>query len=287
MSASYLPLASGAVHALDLGQDEPEILAVHGLGGSAYNWVPLSQRLGRSIRAIDLPGFGYSPPLERHRLEAFAAVVTEAVEQTGRPMILLGNSMGGLITMMVAASHPELVTGLILIAPATRPAGRLLPVRPKVPLRLLAQSIPLVGEELTRLIQLRMTPREQVEATFELICSDAGRITTDVMEQATEVATRRRHYPWAVRAFRESIGSVSRALVPRDSFDLMTGAITCPTLLVYGGRDPVVDPGWLKELGRRHPRWSTVEIEDVGHVPMLELPVTSAEVLDSWLDDRA
>lgn len=287
MSAFYLPLPSGTVHALDLGPGEPDILAVHGLGGSAYNWVPLAERLGRSIRAIDLPGFGYSPPLEHHRLEAFAAVVTEAIEQTGRRVTLLGNSMGGLITMMVAAGRPDLVSRLILIAPATRPAGRLLPVHPKVPLRLLAQSIPLVGEELTRLLQLRMTPRQQVVATFDLICSDPGRITTEVMERATEVATRRRHYPWAVRAFRESIGSVSRALVPPNSFDTMTGAITCPTLLVYGGRDPVVDPGWMRELGGRHPHWSTVEIDDVGHVPMLELPVTSAALLESWLSDKA
>lgn len=283
MNAFYLPLSGGTVHALDLGEGPPEILAIHGLGGSAYNWVPVSVRLGRPIRAIDLPGFGYSPPLKHHRLEAFAAVVTETIESIGRPVTLLGNSMGGLITMMVAAARPDLVSRLILIAPATRPAGRLIPLRPKVPLRLLAQSIPLVGEELTRLIQLRMTPREQVAATFDLICSDPGRITAEVMEQATEVATRRRHYPWAVRAFRESIGSVSRALVPRDSFDAMTGAITCPTLLIYGGDDPVVDPGWMKGLGSRHPRWSTVSIDDVGHVPMLELPVTSAALLESWL----
>jgi pimeloyl-ACP methyl ester carboxylesterase len=285
--AFYLPLPSGTVHTLDLGRGAPEILAVHGLGGSAYNWVPLAHRLGRTIRAIDLPGFGYSPPLRRHNLETFAAVVTETIEDIGRPLTLLGNSMGGLVAMKVAAGRPDLVARLILIAPATRPAGRLVPASPRVPIRLLAQSIPMVGEELTRLIQLRMTPRQQVAATFDLICSDPGRITAEVMEQATEVATRRRHYPWAVRAFRESIGSVSGALVPRATFDAMTAAITCPTLLVYGGRDPVVDPGWLKELGGRHQEWSTVEIDDVGHVPMLELPVTTATLLAGWLEEKA
>lgn len=282
MEHRFLQLRSGLVNHLDLGSRPIDTLAVHGLGGSATNWVELGRFLTSGIRAIDLPGFGFSPPLRRHHLSGFRDVVIEILEELGSRPFLMGNSMGGLVAMTTASLRPDLISGLILISPAVRPAGRMFPTRKGVSARLLAQALPVAGPALTRLVQARTTPAQQARLTFELITADPARIPPSVMETAEEMGAMRRHLPWVGQAFHQSILSTGLMLAHRDDFDRMTSSIEAPTLLLYGDEDPVVEPVWMEELGRRHPEWTTRVMAGVGHVPMLEAPVWTAELIEEW-----
>ncbi len=282
MDHRFKQLPAACVNYLDLGGGEIDTLAVHGLGGSATNWLELARLGDGGIRAIDLPGFGLSPPARRHRLSLFRDVTIQALEDLGGRPVLLGNSMGGLVAMMAASARPDLVRGLVLIAPAVRPAGRFVPHDPNVLLRLLAPATPVLGPWLTRTLQSRITPAEQARMTFRLITPNPSSISPQVMAVAEEMGAIRRNLPWIARAFHESVASTGGLLSRRHRFDRMTAAIVSPTLLIYGDQDPVVDPQWMAALGRRHPGWSTVVMPGVGHVPMLEAPVWTAEIIADW-----
>ena len=102
------------VRSTPAGPDAEPALCVHGLGGSSHNWTDLAGLLRDrlAIEAIDLPGFGRSGPVARRRLLAGRprpAIVIGYLEESGRgPVHLIGNSMGGAISILVAAQRPDL-----------------------------------------------------------------------------------------------------------------------------------------------------------------------------------
>src|SRR6266545_5252353 len=101
----------------------PTAVYVHGLGGSATNWTDLAGQLAGHAGgiAVDLPGFGRSEPMGgfTYSLDAQTDVGARFLRGLDLgPVHLFGNSMGGAISMMYAARHPELVRSLTLISPA-------------------------------------------------------------------------------------------------------------------------------------------------------------------------
>jgi len=116
--ASHFSDIAGPVHWVDFGGPAgvPPIVMVHGLGGSHLNWVriagPLAER--NRVIAIDLPGFGFSPAAGRRTtIEANRKVLDRFINETlGGPVILMGNSMGGAITILESAASPQAVSAM-------------------------------------------------------------------------------------------------------------------------------------------------------------------------------
>ena len=101
----------------------PPALYVHGLGGSSLNWSSLMLLLEDVVdgEAIDLPGFGDSPPPDdgNYSVTAHARAVIRHLDAAGRgPVHLLGNSLGGAVSTRVAAVRPALVRTLTRVSPA-------------------------------------------------------------------------------------------------------------------------------------------------------------------------
>lgn len=89
---------------------------VVGLHGWARTRADLAGTLaGLNALAFDLPGFGASPdPPEVWGTRAYAALIAEAFVGLDRPQVVLGHSFGGRVAISLAASRPELVSGLVL-----------------------------------------------------------------------------------------------------------------------------------------------------------------------------
>ena len=148
--ASNFSALDGPVHWVDFGGPSgvAPIVMVHGLGGSHLNWVrvagPLAER--NRVIAVDLPGFGLSPAAGRRTtIDANAELLDRFINVVvGAPVILMGNSMGGTITILEAAAHPQAVAAVVLVDPAL-PTPR--QVRdPRVAAQFLMYVLPGVGE---------------------------------------------------------------------------------------------------------------------------------------------
>ncbi|MFB7465536.1 alpha/beta fold hydrolase [Streptomyces sp. NPDC056224] len=266
--------------------DLPPALFVHGLGGSSQNWSTLMARLADTVdgEALDLPGFGWSPPpADRdYSVTAFARVVIRHLDAAARgPVHLIGNSLGGAVSTRVAAVRPDLVRSLTLVSPAL-PELRV--QRAAVPTALLA--VPGMGALLARLAQ-GLTAEQRTRGVTELCYGDPARVTPEGFRDAVEEMERRMALPY----FWESLSRSSRGIV--DAYTLggqhglwqQAQRVLAPTLLVYGGRDQLVSYRMAHKAAAAFRGSRLLCLPEAGHVAMMEYPEVVAAAFRELLLD--
>ena len=112
-------LADGRVLAERIGGSPARVVALHGWGRTGSDFVGVLA--GLDALAIHLPGFGPTAlPDAVWGTDDYARLIADAIEPLG-PVVLVGHSFGGRIAVRLAASRPELVSGLVLTgAPLVR-----------------------------------------------------------------------------------------------------------------------------------------------------------------------
>lgn len=273
----------GNVHVVDHGGSGPPAVLVHGLGGSHVNWSRVADRLGARAFALDLPGFGLSPPARRCDIDAHAAAVRLVIESLREPAFVIGNSMGGLVSMLVAADSPELVSGLVMVDPAVPIARGTRPPSPVITTRLLLQSLPGLGAVMTNAYRVRHTPEEQVRLTLDAITAGRERVPPEAVDEAIDMARIRAGLPWVGKAFQESAASTRSILMSPNRYRSLLERVSAPALLIWGTHDPVASPASIEAVARLRPDWNTVAFEGIGHVPQLEAPERFVEVVSRWI----
>lgn len=283
--AEYVDLDTGMIHWKDYGGSGQPIVLVHGLGGSHANWDAIGPRLARSshVSALDLPGFGLSPPARDWSLETHSDAVADFVREIAGSAVLIGNSLGGLIAELVAARHPELVDALVLISPATPPRLRDPLIHWPMARRLLIGATPGIGPMVNRQMVSSMTSRELVNDLLHRITHKPGRVPLEMVESFVDLAETRSRLPWAVDAVPMTGRSIRRHLVRKRGFIEMIRSIKAPTLVVTGIADPVVSPTSIAWLCSLRLDWQLVVMEDTGHTPQIDAPVRFVSVLEPWL----
>lgn len=294
------------VHAARWPSEQPgTVVCLHGLGGSHLNWVALGQALTRygTVWAPDLAGFGLTSPkaVNGGRRSASLAdnldlaigfiqtVVSERLPPSGllEPLssgrvLLMGNSMGGLLALMLASRRPDLVRGLVLVNPALpSPIGTRLD--PQVVASFAAFALPGVGERFLARRTRRLTPEDQVRDAMALVAADPSALDADLITQHVELARQRRELPYAHQAFLEAARSiVQRVTVRHGRVWRDIQAVEAPTLLLTGARDRLVRSAAPQRVAARRPDWTVVQYEDLGHIPQLEDPARVAADIADW-----
>ncbi|HUO45505.1 MAG TPA: alpha/beta hydrolase [Acidimicrobiia bacterium] len=285
MPGQFRQLPHGTVYVHDFGGEGRPVVAIHGLGGAHLNWLPVADGLRHygQVLAPDLPGFGYSPPQESYNLSIHTRAVIELLESLGGEAVLLGNSLGGLITMMVAARRPDLIERLILVAPATPPRLPDPSVDLIVTRRLVLQGLPIFGPEMVRRYWRSVSPARQMADTLAIVCHRPERVPREVIEESLVLATARRQQSWAVPALVGTGRSTGVHLANRPALARMVRSIESPTVIIRGGHDRVVASSGISWLAALRPDWKLAVMEDSGHCPQLEQPVEFLAIVDEWI----
>jgi pimeloyl-ACP methyl ester carboxylesterase len=254
------------------GEGEPAVF-VHGLAGSATNWTDLMSELSDRLAgdAVDLPGFGHSPPPAKsdYSISAHARAVAGFIAARGRgPVHLFGNSLGGAVATRLAARRPDLVKTLTLVSPA------LPDLRPRYgPTRIAAAAIPGFGAYGMR--KLSALPAEhRVQGSMEMCYADPSLMHPERLMALVEEIRRRDDQDHTIPAI---IGSARGAVVeylrlgPRSLWrDAAT--IGIPTLVLYGQDDRIVDARKATRANRAFRGARVVVLPRVGHVGQMERP---------------
>jgi pimeloyl-ACP methyl ester carboxylesterase len=265
----------------------PRAVYLHGLAGSATNWTDLAGLLAGHVNgtAVDLPGFGMSPPRPDRdfQLTTQADVIVRLLtELGGEPVHLFGNSMGGIVAAIVAANRPDLVTSLTLISPAM-PDLRPNPNRlsePRIPLALL----PVIGRRVRRELGA-LTPRDRTMQLLRLCFYEPDKVTPERLELAVGEYTEVSRLPWAGTTLGPAAAAiVSRWLARADrSLWTVVERVQAPTLVIWGDRDRVVTVRKAPRTARTLQRGRLLVLPRTGHAAQMERPVSVARaVLGMW-----
>ncbi|MGH7559462.1 MAG: alpha/beta fold hydrolase [Gemmatimonadales bacterium] len=258
--AEWLEAADIRVRAIRDGDGPITLLLLHGFGESLTTWRAIFDPLAASYRvvAIDLPGFGGSTkPEAAYTLEAMTGRLVSLLEhETDGPVTIVGHSMGGLLAASLALARPDRVKALVLIAPAGYRVG----------LWGLVDSLSSSNAtRIGRYLGLRsfITPihdpawleEPDSAARYDLTGDPAyQRVATRVLEEFDFEALRDRF----VR-------------------------ITQPTLLVWGGRDPVIPLAVGDTLRKLIPCNRFLLIPTAFHRPHAERPDTVLKEIRRFL----
>jgi pimeloyl-ACP methyl ester carboxylesterase len=277
----------GPVHVADFGGEGQPVVLVHGLGASHTSWMAVGPALAqrRRVLAIDLLGFGRTPPAGRGAtMDAQAALLARFLEkEIGEPAVLVGNSMGGLVSVLTAAARPDAVSGLVLVG-AALPRPVLARFDARVAAMFLTYMLPGVAE-LSMWARSRLVPPEQVLRDVLHLCgADPERMLPEAWEASVALARERRTYPWANAAYLGAARSVVRTLVRREHVHDLIRRIPARGLLIQGTEDRLVPAEVSAEVARLRPDWQHEVLQGIGHVPQLQVPERWVEIVNRWLD---
>jgi pimeloyl-ACP methyl ester carboxylesterase len=243
------------VIALDRTGDGPPLVLLHPLGADRRVWDPIVDRLSevREVIALDLPGFGESPPLEDSMPtpKALAAAVARELAAIGLPRAhVAGNSLGGWVALELGLS------GYALTITGIAPAGLWpQPLAPKsgTAQRLARSLLPLIGVAAANPAGRRLLLSSAV--------AHPGRVPRAQAAQLVRA--------YALAPGFSEVNNAMRA----GRFEGLE-RIRCPVTLVWPDHDRLIErPPWVPD------RIKNIVLPDSGHIPMWDAPTRLAELL--------
>ncbi|MGI8666493.1 MAG: alpha/beta fold hydrolase [Jatrophihabitans sp.] len=256
-------------------------LYVHGLGGASTNFTDLADLLSPWLdaHAIDLPGFGRSgPPANSdYSIAAHTRLVISYLEQSGRgPVHLVGNSMGGAISIQLAARRPDLVRSLSLISPAVPD------LRPRKGSDMMLPLLLVPGVGSRALARLDQSPPERrARALINLCFAHPERVPPNRLAEAIADVELRRGYAWSGDALMKSLRGLIRSYLmtgSRSAWHAMS-EVDAPAVVIWGDRDKLVDVSNAPRVATTLPDARLLVLEDIGHTAQLEDPRTTARAI--------
>jgi pimeloyl-ACP methyl ester carboxylesterase len=231
--------ADGRMFGSVTGTEVPRVLALHGWARSHRDFDAVVAPEGEAplpAIALDLPGFGASPPPPgAWGAEAYAEAVGTVLGEMGAPVVVLGHSFGGRVALHLATQHPAAVRALVLTGvPLLHPLGR----RGRVALSFKA---------VRRLHRMGVVPDRTMEAARQRHGSADYRAAEGIMRQVL------------VR-------------VVNETYEPQLDAVRCPVHLVWGADDTVAPVEVADRSVGRLAQGDLVVLPGVGHLTPLLVP---------------
>jgi len=267
------------------GPSDTTFVLLHGLGGSHLSWVQVAPGLSGLGRALtpDLPGFGRSPRNGRStRLMDQRRWLSRFLDEVATgPVVLAGNSMGGVVALLEAAMEPERIQGVILTSSVFPMFGGPIP-NPLVLGAFAAYDVPRLGEMVVKTRSAAFDPETFVRVGLRILTADPSSIPDDVITANAELVADLRTDPEAPSAFLEAARSINAYVrSPTAGRRAMSNA-RCPVLVIHGRKDRFVPVGYAEVALVTYPSWRGRLLAGVGHVPQMEAPARWLTEVADW-----
>lgn len=263
------------------GQGQP-LLLIHGFGASIGHWrknIPVLADAGYQVYALDLLGFGGSDkPILDYTVELWQQQLRDFwLEKIQTPTVFVGNSIGGLLSLMAIAQFPEMAAGGILINCAGglnhRPEELVLPLRLVMGGFTRFVSSPLTGSLVFNLIRRK----SRLRSTLKQVYRDRAAVTDELVDLIYQPSCD----PNAQKVFASILtappGPKPEELLPQ---------VNCPLLILWGEDDPWTPISGAKIYQILEANRSDVKFQSIpraGHCPHDEAPqIVNSAILD-WL----
>ncbi len=264
------------VYVVERGRPERQkAILIHGWSSSWYALSPLLDLVAQRYHclAVDLPGYGQSPPFPfRTTIPAYADLIARLIEDNATgPVVLIGHSMGGMISVTLALKYPEIVERMVLIGPTI--TGRLsqfintlvFPVNMLERFGLGSLIVSAVEQAAVGITDRLMRPASFAERSG-ITEADYARLRADARRPG-QGRVRAECY-WAMRA---------------NDLSGKLRAIETPALVIWGAEDNTVP---LRDAGVVADEWPAADLRilpKAGHWPQFEAPETTRRLVAAYL----
>ncbi len=262
--------------------DRPHLLFLHGFSDSADGWRRVQRRLGKAgigSTAVDQPAHGRAGPLDPDRgvvdqFVEFAAAAAREAMVGDRPIVVVGNSLGGAHALLLAQHHPELVSGVVAISPASFDHPRWFGVldRDGVQSRVGRDGVAMPR----RVGRVVMGPALRAVAFGRPWRAPSGFVTDW-----------RAHFadPHRGPGLRQLSLRVAEEYFHADPVDLR--AIRQPVLALWGTRDRLTLISSRQQFEDEIADLTFIPLRGIGHMPQLEVPGLTTKYLLRFVDQLA
>jgi len=263
------------VHYLEWGPGgASHVLCLHGGGQTAYMYEEMGKALGAShhLLAPDLPGHGDSDPIADMERDSIAATLPPLLECFGlERTVVVGASLGGIVAITVAARHPELVAGIVLIDVGHR----------------------LEEEGVHRIIDFMS--RNESFATLEDAAAEIAAYLPHRKEvRATSLTRNLRQRPDGRWEWKHSYGRRLREQgydAGRDWRRVLDGlaqdaaGLRCPVLVLRGSASDVLSDEGAEEVAALIPDARLARVVNAGHLAAGDNPESTVGLVASFLGE--
>tara|TARA_B100001093_G_C26854615_1_gene1026812 strand:+ start:2977 stop:3822 length:846 start_codon:yes stop_codon:yes gene_type:complete len=265
----YLNLDGNKIHYTDRGKGDV-VVFLHGIFSSLHTFEYWAYLLAKDFRVItiDMPGFGLtkSNPKNDYSIPFYIEFINQFTKELGiEKLIISGNSLGGWIAWEFAVAFPEKVIKMILV----NSAGYI--NSGKFPLPFVLAKSPI----LKNIFKVEITPRRVVKFFINKLIIDKQVITANLIDRYYNIALRKENMQAFLKIANSNLVQNTNSL--RD--------IKIPTLILWGEKDLWISSKHAYSF-KKDIQNSIVKIYDnVGHVPMEEIPEESfSDVLNFLMD---
>jgi pimeloyl-ACP methyl ester carboxylesterase/CRP-like cAMP-binding protein len=272
----YYTVDGQEIHVVEKGQPGRQVaILIHGWSSSWFATSPILDLLAQRFHciAVDLPGYGDSPPYsERTTIPKYVETLAGLIEQVSDgPVVLVGHSMGGMISITTALKHPILVERMVLLSPtisgklSTWANWLLAPVTLMERFSLGSALVTAVEKSIVGLTDRLMRPALFAQRS-DISSADYERIRMDA-RRSGQGRVRGECY-WAMR---------------ENDLQGHLNGIETPTLILWGAEDNTVP---LRDAGVVADEWPQADLRIIpkaGHWPHFETPETARRQVAAYL----
>jgi len=232
----------------------PVLIVLHGLFGALSNFTHVLGHFSQRYRVVIPLMPIYDLPLKKTNVPTLADYIHKFIKDRGyADVTLLGNSLGGHVSLVYTVKHPNMVRALILTGSSglyENAFGGSFPRR-----------------------EDRNYIRNKVETTFY----DPANATDELVEEVFDIINDKS------KLFR--ILAIAKSAIRHNMREELP-SITIPVCLIWGRNDTVTPPEVAEEFHQLLPDSSLFWIDQCGHAPMMEHPEEFNRLLGPWLEER-
>lgn len=232
----------------------PVMVVLHGLFGALSNFSGVIDHFSKNYRVVIPMMPIYGLPLERTNVRELAAYIAEFIAYKGfGHVILLGNSLGGHVSLVYSVNHPEQVDALILTGSSglyENAFGGTFP---------------------------RREDKEYIRRKVEITFFDPANATDELVDEVFGIINDKERI---IRVL-----ALAKSAIRHNMADDLPG-IRIPTCLIWGRNDIITPPVVADDFHALIPDSELHWIDQCGHAPMMERPEQFNVILHDWLDRR-
>ncbi|MBI3242428.1 MAG: alpha/beta fold hydrolase [Chloroflexi bacterium] len=264
------------IHAVHEGKPGRQVaLLIHGWSSSWYAMSPLMPMLAQrfSCIAVDLPGYGESPPLpKRATIPDYAELLAKLIEEVSDgPVVLIGHSMGGMISATLAMRYPVLVERIVMLCPTI--SGKLSNY-----INIFVSPITLMERFGLGSVIVSATEKIVVGITDQLMRPASFSERTGITQQDYMRLRADARRPGQGRVRAECFGAMrANNLVGK------IGKVEPPALVIWGAEDNTVPLRDASVIADEWPNADLRIIPKAGHWPHFETPDATRRLVAAFL----